>query len=231
MAWPRVELQFHALWMLALAASVSAFGASPSRALALGAARRGPSFRGRMTEFSNERTPLSIDIAPAGVKGMGAFAAEPTSKGEWVCSYEGELLTLDEVLVRYAHEDPAYLFSLGDGAGLYLDGARGTHPSRYINHHQNGTLVPKVSLEERRVDFYAARDILPGEELTFDCASPLSLRAVTISDASRRTQQLRCWCTLLPCPQYILMMCASPLLLSCRWRGLLARFTTFAIVR
>jgi SET domain-containing protein len=114
--------------------------------------------------------PLRMDIRPAGVKGMGAFAAEPATTGAWVCTYEGELLTLDQVLARYDDEDPAYLFSLGDGASLYLDGARGSHPSRYINHHQNGSLVPRVSLQDQRVDFFAARDLAPGDELTFDCA-------------------------------------------------------------
>eukprot|EP00962_Isochrysis_galbana_P004235 scaffold1177_cov126-Isochrysis_galbana.AAC.1 len=130
------------------------------------------SFRIRMesSEAAPARQPLRIDIGPAGVKGMGAFAAEPAATGAWVCTYEGELLTLDQVLARYAGEDPAYLFSLGDGARLYLDGARGSHPSRYINHHQNGSLVPRVSLEDRRVDFFAAKDLAPGDELTFDCA-------------------------------------------------------------
>jgi len=124
------------------------------------------------SEGQADSAPLRVEIKAAGNMGFGAFAAEAAIEGSWVCQYVGELLTLDQVLDRYADDDPEYLFSLGDGARLYLDGQRGTHASRYVNHHQNGSLVPRLSLDGRRVDFFASRDIAPGEELTFDCASP-----------------------------------------------------------
>ena len=112
---------------------------------------------------------LPIVVREAGDgKGMGAFASAPIADGALVCCYEGELLTLDQTLDRYSSTDPSYLFSLGDGSDLYIDGASSSHPSRYINHHQNGTLAATVSTEERTVIFHAARDIAAGEELTFD---------------------------------------------------------------
>jgi hypothetical protein len=166
--------------LAAVAACVAGAASSPTPIATLIAGTRRLSSNGyRLSNFgirmeSSDAAaalqPLRMDVRPAGVKGLGAFAAEPATAGTWVCTYEGELLTLDQVLARYDDEDPAYLFSLGDGARLYLDGERGSHPSRYINHHQNGSLVPRVSLEDRRVDFFAATDIAPGDELTFDCA-------------------------------------------------------------
>ncbi len=137
------------------------------------------------------RLPLAMNIMPAAGKGFGAFAAEAAREGDWICRYEGELLTLDETMQRYLVEDPAYLYSHGDGSGFYLDGERGTHASRYINHHQNGTLVPKVEMRTS-VDFYAARDISLGDELTFDYGVSywLGSRGAPTADSDARTFEL-----------------------------------------
>ena len=43
-----------------------------------------------------------------------------------------------------------------------------SHFSRYINHAEHGNLEASADPELRRIDFYAARDIPPGEELTYD---------------------------------------------------------------
>ena len=59
-----------------------------------------------------------------------------------------------------------YLFGVGE---LQIDAQNSTHFSRYFNHAEYGTLTAAVDSERRRVDFFAARDITAGEELTFDC--------------------------------------------------------------
>ena len=113
---------------------------------------------------------LRVDVAPAPGKGMGAFAAEPAAKGTWICTYEGELLTLIETEQRYRYEEPAYLFTVTPD--LYRDANFSTHFSRYFNHDEHGNLDHKVDVREQRIDFYALRDIEAGEELTFDCSPP-----------------------------------------------------------
>lgn len=105
-------------------------------------------------------------IGPADGKGMGAFADEPLRAGQWVCAYRGELVTLLQTTQIYAQEEPEYLFMLTPD--LYLDAMNSTHFSRYFNHAERGSLNFTVSTAEQRVDFYAARDITVGEELTFD---------------------------------------------------------------
>ena len=113
---------------------------------------------------------LQVIVAPAEGKGMGAFAAEPAEKGRWICTYEGELLTLIETEQRYAYEEPAYLFTITPD--LYRDANFSTHFSRYFNHDEHGNLDHTVDVAQQRIDFYALRDIAVGEELTFDCSSP-----------------------------------------------------------
>lgn len=59
-----------------------------------------------------------------------------------------------------------YIFRLDDD--LCIDAENATHFSRYFNHAEHGTLVAEVDADAQRVDFYAARDVDVGEELTFD---------------------------------------------------------------
>jgi hypothetical protein len=116
-----------------------------------------------------------VDVRPAGPCGMGAFAAEPITTGTWIGSYVGLLTTREETDDRYSWEEgdtPDYLFTLSHGEGLEVDAENSTHFSRYINHHENGTLHVQVSAEERSIEFFAACDVGVGEELTFDCAPP-----------------------------------------------------------
>ncbi|KAL1528133.1 hypothetical protein AB1Y20_009497 [Prymnesium parvum] len=104
---------------------------------------------------------------------MGAFAEQPLRRGEWVGPYLGTLATPEETMARYnctnvlsASLRADYLFRLDDERSI--DAQNSTHFSRYFNHAQHGNLEVVVRAEEQRVDFYAARDIAAGEELTFD---------------------------------------------------------------
>ncbi|KAL1508834.1 hypothetical protein AB1Y20_004929 [Prymnesium parvum] len=109
---------------------------------------------------------LQVEVRPVAGKGMGAFAAEPAQKGTWVCSYRGEALTLLETMRLYAEREPEYLFAITPD--LYIDANLSTHFSRYFNHDEHGNLRHTVDVAGRRVDFFAARDIGVGEELTFN---------------------------------------------------------------
>ena len=101
-----------------------------------------------------ERPPLVVKPCTESGKGLGAFAAVPIAEGAYVSSYAGEVLTQPEVLDRYGVDRTAgvYLFELrspseaGANDGVYIDGARTEHPSRYINHAQNGNLMPVMGI-------------------------------------------------------------------------------------
>ena len=109
---------------------------------------------------------LRVTIQDAGEKGMGAFANQSAPPNTWVCTYQGELVTLLDTAQRYTDRDPAYLFQITPD--LYRDAEDSTHFSRYFNHHQNGTLNFTVNVAEQRIDFFTACAVAPGEELTFD---------------------------------------------------------------
>ena len=112
------------------------------------------------------REEALVEIKAAGPKGMGAFASRAIAKGAWVCRYHGVEITLLETQLRYVEEEPEYLFMLNET--LYLDAQESGHFSRFFNHEEHGNLDFEVDDVTRRVDFYAARAIEPGEELTFD---------------------------------------------------------------
>ena len=97
---------------------------------------------------------------------MGAFAVEAAQPGRWVGRYQGPLISLDEQRDLYYETDPEYLFQITPD--LYIDGNLSEHFTRFFNHDQRGNLNFTVSVDERRVDFFAASAIAPGSELCFD---------------------------------------------------------------
>ena len=111
---------------------------------------------------------LPIIVGESAGKGFGAFSAVSVPLGVRVCAYHGERLTRAEVDERYGgsgRQHSEFLFDCG--AGVYIDAISSTHPSRFINHAQNGNLVP-VPDGSGGVDFYSTRPIAAGTELTFD---------------------------------------------------------------
>ena len=131
-----------------------------------------------------------MTVKDCGSKGLGAFAAEDRSSGQWVCDYRGEVITFAQRALRYVSDEPEYLFHLGGGAvagsHVYIDAVDSDHASRAINHAQDACLEPRVSLAERRVAFYALRDIKEGDELSFDYGEQYWLeRGLAPEDDSR----------------------------------------------
>ena len=68
---------------------------------------------------------LRMNVKDSGKKGLGCYAAEDRSKGQWVCDYQGELIDFAQRAVRYVSDEPEYLFHLGGGAvagsHVYID--------------------------------------------------------------------------------------------------------------
>jgi hypothetical protein len=131
-----------------------------------------------------------VDVCAAGAKGIGAFlsfAAEPIEAGTWVGTYEGRLTNRRSNWERYVGAAPDYVFAICEERDLYLDAQHSKHFSRYLNHHENGTLSASVCTERRRIDFYAARTIRPGEELTFDYGPSCARSAPALQHATHST--------------------------------------------
>lgn len=143
-------------------------------------------FSGREWRGTPGHTEAATEVRAAGVKGMGAFAAQPIKEGVWCCRYIGDLVstgaapeaaTFDPLNLLSAAASAAASAPSADSASEYLlsltpelalDGRGSEHVSRYINHDERGNLDCCICARTLRADFYASRDIAAGEELTYD---------------------------------------------------------------
>ncbi len=92
--------------------------------------------------------------------GNGLFARMPITEGEFVIEYTGTRITTavaDALPTRY-------LFEIDEN--WTIDGSPRSNLARYINHSCNPNC--KVQIDEEKILIFALRDIVIGEELTFD---------------------------------------------------------------
>jgi SET domain-containing protein len=97
------------------------------------------------------------------IHGIGAFAQTRIPKGTRVIEYVGEVITKQESL-RRCERNNEYIFSLDEERDI--DGNVPWNPARFINH----SCAPNCEalLEEGRIWIVATRDLLAGEEFTFN---------------------------------------------------------------
>ena len=122
--------------------------------------------------------PLTLDdvaIQEAPGKGEGLFARRRIQKGEFVMDYLGETMDDDAVNERYRDlVEARYLLGLRGPLGLDQTWVDAVNPQksnlgRYINHGRPASLRKvRQRFPDRRLRFFAARDLEVGDELTFD---------------------------------------------------------------
>ena len=97
------------------------------------------------------------------IHGIGAFARSHISRGTRVVEYVGEVITKEESL-RRCELNNEYIFSLDEERDI--DGNVSWNPARLINH----SCAPNCEAvaEAGRIWIVATRDILAGEEITFN---------------------------------------------------------------
>jgi len=97
------------------------------------------------------------------IHGTGAFAAKTIRRGTRVIEYRGERIDKAES-VRRCEGGNEFIFSLTDSCDL--DGNVDWNPARFLNHacHPNA----EAEVCEERIWIVSARDIPPGEEVTFN---------------------------------------------------------------
>ncbi len=109
-----------------------------------------------------------FEIRSSQISGQGAFAIRRIRKGSRIIEYLGERISQDEADRRYDDtliEHPrVLLFSVDDRTAI--DAGVNGNEAQFINHscEPNCRAVTKRG----RVHIWAVRDILPGEELTYD---------------------------------------------------------------
>ncbi len=116
-----------------------------------------------------------VEIREAPGKGEGLFASRRIKEGEFIMDYLGEEMSAEELDERYENLlEARYALELTGPLGLspsYIDAVNPERSNlgRYINHCSRPTCRKvRQRFPDRRLRFFAARDIAPGEELTFD---------------------------------------------------------------
>ena len=113
-----------------------------------------------------------VRVGRSFIHGWGAFLDEPASARDLLYEYRGELISQNEADRRgnvYDRLNMSYLFELSNLS--VLDAARKGSKIRFANHSSNPNCVARIMgvlQGQRRIAFFARRDIADGDELTFN---------------------------------------------------------------
>ncbi|KAI0967001.1 SET domain-containing protein [Xylaria arbuscula] len=159
-------------------------------------------------------------------RGWGVRSPVDIKKGQFVDKYMGEIITATEATRRRAKSHIAqrkdvYLFALDKfsspdsyderlkGPPLEVDGEFLSGPTRFINH----SCEPNLRIFARVGDhvdkhihdlaFFAVRDILRGEELTFDYVDGVDDSDMDALDPEKQKDMARCLCGSKKCRGYL----------------------------
>jgi SET domain-containing protein len=112
--------------------------------------------------------PLVFQVHRSPIAGLGAFARSRIRKGARIVEYMGERIGTEEADVRYAAgptmQPHVLLFTVN--ARTVIDAGVGGNEARFINHSCEPNC--EAIIVRSHVWIRALRDILPGEELTYD---------------------------------------------------------------
>ena len=107
---------------------------------------------------------MRFAIRPSPIDGKGLFARRRLKARRKFGEMTGEVITVHEARRRAQGRRRLALVEFGDGTAI--DAGRTRQFFRYINHSCSPNAYMRIAY--RRVEFYALRDIRPGEEITCD---------------------------------------------------------------
>lgn len=131
-------------------------------------------------------------------KGFAVRTMEPILRGSYVCSYAGEVISLEvarERVSNLARSEPNYVMVLRENGAvtLVLDPRRVGGVGRFLNHscEPNLAITPvRTECVVPELAFFAKRDIREGEELTYDysggCHSSSQRSSIKCACCSKR---------------------------------------------
>jgi SET domain-containing protein len=106
----------------------------------------------------------AVAVAPSRIDGQGAFAEEPVPARRKIGEIRGESISVAEARIRATRSERIMIVELSERRAI--DFSRSADPMRYTNH----SCAPnaRLCIRQGRVEFYALREIAPGEEITVD---------------------------------------------------------------
>ncbi len=105
---------------------------------------------------------FELATGASAIDGQGVFAAEAIPRRRKIGEIRGESLSVDDARIRATRHERIMIVEVSMRRAI--DFTRSTDPLRYANH----SCAPnaRFCIRQRRVEFYALRDIAPGEEIT-----------------------------------------------------------------
>ena len=104
-----------------------------------------------------------LSIKKSSINGKGCFATQHFPRGKKIAEYTGERISTVEAMRRSRRR---ILRICAIDSRWSLDGSRGGNGTHYINHSCAPNSFMKILYGH--IQFYALRDIHPGEEITID---------------------------------------------------------------
>ena len=109
-----------------------------------------------------------LSISKSHINGKGCFATQHFARGKKIAEYTGERISTIEAMRRSRRR---ILRICAIDSRWSLDGSRGGNGTHYINHSCAPNSFMKILYGN--IQFYALRDIHPGEEITIDYETTL----------------------------------------------------------
>ncbi len=105
---------------------------------------------------------FAVQVAPSRIDGQGAFAVEAVPARRKIGEIRGEPISVREARSRAKGQQRIMIVELSETRAI--DATHSADPLRYTNHSCRPNAVLRI--RQGRVEFYAMRDIAPGEEIT-----------------------------------------------------------------
>ncbi len=103
-----------------------------------------------------------VEVCPSPIDGHGAFAREPIPARLKIGEIRGESISVSEARIRATRHERIMIVELSRRKAI--DFTQSTDPMRFTNHSCQPNA--RLCIRQGRVEFYALRDIAPGEEIT-----------------------------------------------------------------
>ena len=103
-----------------------------------------------------------VAVHKSGIDGFGAFAAEPIPPRRKIGEIRGESISVAEARRRAIGKQRIMIVEVS--ARKAIDASRSDDPMRFTNHCCSPNA--RLSIQGGRIEFYALREISPGEEIT-----------------------------------------------------------------
>jgi len=105
---------------------------------------------------------FAVRVGPSAIDGQGVFAAEAVPARKKIGELRGEPISVREARRRAKGQARIMIVELSDKRALDASGS--SDPMRFTNHSCRPNAVLRIA--QGRVEFYAMRDLRPGEEIT-----------------------------------------------------------------